>query len=268
MWVEIEAVAFKRRCFRARRKLRKRTASELYYTSRNKEPRAPPSLRRVAGNTWQRSAAFSLVCKSHFVSARFFTVRLWRAAEDKTLSARRSGQSVCAHCKFIIQRASHTQAESRSHMLKQEKPPQNPTVALSQHCCLLFISVLSSAATKTQSKWRLGAHRPRWSLLSRPDLLLSSRCHRFTVRVCRAGAGICETRCICVGLRDAFAYSLRRRVRSKSLWKGWSCWKELPPALAAALSRRGCWAAVHLLCYCICLIMHVNTVEMHSPADQ
>lgn len=172
-----------------------------------RSPGAPPSHRRVAGNTCAASAGAILpLYVSENVGPR----------STRRSPARRNVQRVCAHYKFIIQRASHTQTESRSHVLKQEKPPQNPTVALpsAAACFLIFFtsrpSHLPLRKKKTQSKWRLGAHGPRRSLLSRPRFIaFLSDATGFAVRVCRAAGGICENKtcCICVGLRDVFAHS-------------------------------------------------------------
>lgn len=200
---------------------------------RNEEPRAPPCHRRTKKTPEKLRFSSPTAC-------------IARAAEDKTRYARRNVQSVCAHYKFIIQRASHTPTESRSHTLKQEKPPQNLHCGASHHPCQLFISVLSSPATKSRSKWRLEAHGRRWSLfLGAPDLLLSARRHRFNSVSVQGGRRpsrdalhlccACETRLLIHCTAVLFKVALKRLILCKE------------PLFAAALSRRARRPPVMLL---------------------
>lgn len=99
-----------------------------------------------------------------------------------------------------------------------------------------------------------------------PDLLLSARCHRFNSVSVQGGRRpsrdilhlfcVCETRLLIHCTVVLFKVAVKRLIL---------CNEPLLPQPSAA---EAAGHAVHLLCYCICLIMHVNTVEMHSPADQ
>lgn len=170
----------------------------------------------------------------------FATACIARAAEDKTQSARRNVQSVCAHYKFIIQRASHTQTQSRSHTLEQKKPAQNLHCGASHHPYQLFISVLSSPATKSQSKWRLEAHGWRWSLFLEPRIIAFRQMPQFQLCECTGWEPAFARHIVFVlGLRDAFAYSLHWCVVQSRCEKANLVRRA---ALAAALSRRGCRA--------------------------
>lgn len=194
------------------------------------------------------------------------TACIARAAEDKTQSARRNVRSVCAHYKFIIQRASHTQTQSRSHTLEQKKPAQNLHCGASHHPYQLFISVLSSPATKSQSKWRLEAHGWRWSLFSEPRIIAFRQMPQFQLCECTGWEPAFARHCICFGFARRRLLIHCTGVLFKVAVKRLILCEE--PLLPQPSAAEAAGPAVHLLCYCICLIMHVNTVEMHSPADQ
>lgn len=129
---------------------------------------------------------------------RPFCLRSFLLREDETLCARRNVQSVCAHYQFIIQRASHTQAESRSHTLKQEKPPQDPTVVLpSARSPVIHLRPLISPLRTTQSKWRLGAPRSTAGAFSQgPIYCFPSDAAGSLCESAGREAAFCKTRCV------------------------------------------------------------------------
>lgn len=150
-------------------------------------------------------------------------------------------------------------------MLEQEKPPHSPTVALpgtaAPYSSLPLISCCESPVNVLAP----------WSVRAAVEPFLKARFIAFhhMPQVHRASLP-CESAHSQRLVVFASADVTRLLIRCAGVFAQSQCEKAniVERTAAGSLGHRRCRLAVHLLCCCICLIMHVNTVEMHSPADQ